>query len=73
MNVRKVKYTDQDGPYNFASSLRQTGFSILTNHPIDKSLIDTVYEEWHNFFNSSNKNHYIFDKEKQDGYFPFGT
>ena len=46
MNVRKVDYKQIDAPYEFTRSLKQTGFSILTNHPINKSLIDKVYLEW---------------------------
>ena len=53
MNVRKVNYKQKDAPYEFTRSLKQTGFSILTNHPIKKDLIDNVYVEWKNFFNWS--------------------
>ena len=73
MNVRKVNYKQKDAPYKFTRSLKQTGFSILTNHPIKKDLIDNVYAEWKNFFNSSIKDKYLFDPIKQDGYFPFLT
>ena len=73
MNVRKVNYKQKDAPYEFTRSLKQTGFSILTDHPIKKDLIDNVYVEWENFFNSSLKDKYLFDPIKQDGYFPFLT
>ena len=73
MNVQKVNYNQKDAPYEFTRSLKQTGFSILTNHPIKKDLIDNVYMEWKSFFNSSLKNKYLFDPIKQDGYFPFLT
>ena len=42
MNVRKVNYKQKDAPYEFTRSLKQTGFSILNHHPIDKSLIDKL-------------------------------
>ena len=73
MNVRKVDYKQIDAPYEFTRSLKQTGFSILTNHPINKSLIDKVYLEWEDFFSSNLKDKYLFDPLKQDGYFPFLT
>ena len=73
MNVRKVNYKQKDAPYEFTRSLKQTGFSILTNHPIKNDLIDNVYMEWKSFFNSSLKDKYLFDPIKQDGYFPLGT
>ena len=54
MNVRKVNYKQKDAAYEFTRSLKQTGFSILTDHPIKKDLIDNVYVEWKNFFNENN-------------------
>ena len=73
MNVRKVNYKDENAPREFTRSLRQTGFSVLTDHPIDMSLIETVYSEWAAFFGSNKKDKYLFDPTKQDGYFPFMT
>ena len=73
MNVRKVNYKDETAPREFTRSLRQTGFSVLTDHPIDMSLIETVYSEWAAFFESNKKDKYLFDPTKQDGYFPFMT
>ena len=73
MNVRKVNYEQENAPYEFTRSLRKTGFGVLTNHPIDKKLIDKVYKEWSEFFNSNHKNKYLFNSIDQDGYFPFQT
>ena len=72
MNVKTVNYTDKNAPSTFTNSLHQTGFSVLTNHPINKSLIDEVYEEWDMFFSRSIKRNYLYNKSTQDGYFPFG-
>jgi len=72
MNVKTVNYTDKNAPLTFTNSLHQTGFSVLTNHPINKSLIDEVYEEWDMFFSRSIKKNYLYNKSTQDGYFPFG-
>ena len=73
MNVRKVNYGDTKAPSEFTKSLKQTGFGVLSDHPIDKNLIDNVYKEWSDFFNSENKNRYLFNEVDQDGYFPFQT
>ena len=73
MNVRKVNYGDHSAPSEFTKSLKQTGFGVLSNHPIDKNLIDNVYKEWSDFFNSENKSRYLFNEVNQDGYFPFQT
>ena len=55
MNVRKVNYKDENAPREFTRSLRQTGFSVLIDHPIDMSLIESVYSEWAAFFGSNKK------------------
>ena len=73
MNVRKVNKKDQNAPYEFTRSLRQTGFTVLTDHPVDMNLIETVYSEWADFFSSDNKNKYPYDPVRQDGFFPFKT
>ena len=71
MNVRTVKYTEKNAPSVFTKSLHQTGFSVLKNHPIDLPLINDVYEEWSMFFSSGIKEKYLFNKDTQDGFFPF--
>ena len=73
MNVRKVNYKDQNAPHEFTRSLRQTGFTVLTDHPVDMNLIETVYSEWADFFSSDNKNKYPYDPVRQDGFFPYKT
>ena len=73
MKVRTVSYKSQNNSHEFTQSLHQTGFSVLTDHPIDIKLINSVYDEWQTFFNNEKKHHYIYDTAKQDGYFPLGT
>ena len=70
MNVRKVNYKDENAPYEFTRSLRQTGFGVLTHHPIEKSLIDTVFGDWFDIIQSAHKNNILFNSERQAGYFP---
>jgi len=70
MNVLKVDFEKADAIHSFASSLHRTGFAVLENHPIDKELIDTLYNEWLDFFHSTEKNKFLFNVETQDGFFP---
>lgn len=71
MNVLKVDYTAENASAEFARSLRETGFGVLYNHPIDQKLIDEVYTDWRKFFaDDALKEKYMRDPEKQDGYFP---
>ena len=72
MEVLKADFKDPSAPKRFCHSLQQTGFAVVSNHPIKKSLIDDVYQEWKDFFNSPAKKNYTFQKSDQAGYFPFG-
>jgi len=71
MKVLSVDYLSNSAPTELVKSIRETGFAIIRNHPIDKILVDSVYNEWNSFFSSSYKEKYIFREIEQDGYFPF--
>ena len=68
MNVAEIRFNDKDAPAAFTKSLKETGFGVITDHPIDLSLMEHVYNEWKQFFNSDSKFEYLFDPLKQDGY-----
>jgi len=68
--IKIIDFKDSSSNIDFVNSLRNSGFAVLYNHKIDIKLINAVYEEWKDFFYSENKYDYIFDLEKQDGYFP---
>lgn len=70
-SVLNVEYQSPDGPERFARSLQETGFAVLTHHPVEATLVQRVYADWESFFSGDAKTEYMFDKEKQDGYFPF--
>ncbi len=73
MQVAKISYNDENAPIAFTKSLKETGFGVIIDHPIKPELVDSVYKEWEQFFNSDSKHDYLFDPLKQDGYFPLGT
>ena len=73
MQVAKISYNDENAPVAFTKSLKETGFGVLIDHPIKPELVDNVYKEWEQFFNSDSKHDYLFNPLKQDGYFPLGT
>ncbi len=68
--IDRVDFQHDSAKEIFVKSLKNTGFAVIDNHLIDTLLIDNVYNEWSAFFNSEVKFDYIFDLEKQDGYFP---
>jgi isopenicillin N synthase-like dioxygenase len=69
--LAKVPYSNSDAPLMLIESLHQTGFAVITGHPIAFNLIAETYQEWQQFFDSPTKHDYIFDPSVQSGYFPF--
>ena len=63
-------YSSEFGP-ELTTSLKNTGFAVIKNHPISDQLINQIYDEWKIFFNSDSKHNYLFHPVKQDGYFPY--
>ena len=74
-NIQVVNFQSKQAPRNFTESLKDTGFAVIKNHPIDMNIVNKVYTLWEEFFKSDDKQLFLFDKKKQaqDGYFPFGT
>ncbi len=69
MQVQVVDYRAPDAAEKFTRSLHETGFGVLTNHPIRQALVEKIYADWLAFFNSEAKHGFAFSKETQDGYF----
>tara|TARA_B100000029_G_scaffold12307_1_gene13046 strand:- start:448 stop:1293 length:846 start_codon:yes stop_codon:yes gene_type:complete len=72
-NIDIIDFKDHNAPIYFTNSLKNTGFAVIKNHPIENQLVQDVYIEWDLFFKSDEKHNYHFDIEKQDGFFPFGS
>ncbi|EAS42816.1 isopenicillin N synthase family oxygenase [Photobacterium profundum] len=70
MKLEAVDYTADNAEELFVESLRNTGFGVLKNHPIQQKLVSAIYENWYNFFASENKDAFRFNVETQDGFFP---
>jgi isopenicillin N synthase-like dioxygenase len=73
MNVKTISYFSAGAPQAFAESLRETGFAVISNHPIPIQSIYDTFGEWEAFFASEKKHSHLFDKKLQCGYFPFRT
>jgi isopenicillin N synthase-like dioxygenase len=70
MQVLTVDYRDPNASEILAQSLTNTGFAVLSNHPIHFDNVYRAYQEWADFFASDAKHSYLFDPKKQDGFFP---
>jgi isopenicillin N synthase-like dioxygenase len=70
MKLEAVDFTAPDAKQKFVESLRQTGFGVLKNHPIQQASVASIYANWQTFFNDEAKHSFLYNKNKQDGYFP---
>lgn len=70
MKLETIDYQAPDSAERFVQSLRDTGFGVLSNHTIDKTLVETIYSQWQAFFNSDEKQDFLFKAETHDGFFP---
>lgn len=81
--VLVVDYQEKNAPELFTKSLKETGFAVLTNHPVAEELIQGVYNEWNVFLKELDSERragkmgridkYKFDPVHQDGYFPMNV
>lgn len=70
MKLEAVDYAAPGADKLFVESLRATGFGVLKNHPIPKQSVTSIYNNWQSFFDSAEKENFLFDKDTQDGFFP---
>ncbi|WP_395344817.1 2OG-Fe(II) oxygenase family protein [Ningiella sp. W23] len=70
MKLEAVDYQSPTAAKDFVESLRQTGFGVLKNHPISKERVSDIYAHWEAFFNSDDKEAFVYSKDTQDGFFP---
>ena len=64
-----VDYRSPTAAKDFCTSLHETGFGVLSNHPLDQKLVEGIYAEWLAFFSTDAKNSYPYNFDKLDGYF----
>jgi isopenicillin N synthase-like dioxygenase len=69
MQFPVVNYLSPTAAQDFCKSLHETGFGVLSHHPLDQHLVDGLYAEWLAFFGSEAKHRYAHDPVKFDGYF----
>ncbi len=65
-----VDYEAPNAAQQFVQSLRDTGFGVLKNHPIQSSTLTAMYKHWADFFAGNEKETFLFDADKFDGFFP---
>ena len=69
MHLPVVDFQSPTAPQDFCKSLHETGFGVLRNHPLDQTMVESIYAEWLAFFQTDEKSKYAQDPVKMDGYF----
>lgn len=66
---------NQENRQNFSQglmdSLKETGFAVIKNPPINFSLINELYTDWATFFQTPSRFDFLYDPSIQAGLFPF--
>ncbi|MGB1237846.1 MAG: isopenicillin N synthase family dioxygenase [Pseudomonadales bacterium] len=68
--LEAIDYRDPNASELFVKSLRETGFGVLKNHPINKDQVQSIYDNWQQFFDGQEKQNFLYNKGPQDGFFP---
>ena len=69
MHLPVIDFQSPDAAPAFCQSLHSTGFAVLTRHPLQQTLVEGIYAEWQQFFQSEAKHAYAHDAVRHDGYF----
>lgn len=72
MEISVVDLSSSSAPDDFTSSLHETGFAVLVNHPIPFSLVQDVWAQWLAFFASERKWEFRPMAGEQDGFHSLG-
>jgi len=70
MDVKVVDYKSPSAAKEFTDSLRNTGFAVLVNHPINYDDVLRLQHDWLDFFKSERKWDFLPGENDQDGYRP---
>jgi len=72
MEVTRIDFNSPTAAETFSASLHHTGFAVLYNHPIEKTNVEQLYQQWLDFFlqDETKKEKYIVDPNSQVGWVP---
>ena len=71
-NIKRIDFTATTAAADFTESLHQTGFAVLYNHPLKKTDIEHLYQQWQTFFlqDEQQKEAFVVDPNNQEGWIP---
>ena len=68
-DLTAIDFQAADCDQQFVASLHEIGFAVLKNHSLDMTLVNTIYNEWRDFYSTDRKFEFELNKDTQDGYF----
>ena len=66
MHVETINFGDANAGEQLVHSLHNTGFAVLTHHPIPGALLGDIYADWHQFFSSDEKHQFLYDPDDEN-------
>ena len=70
MALVAVDYTSPTAKQDFVRSLRETGFGVLKNHPLQQSQVQGIYDDWRAFFGETRKADFTVPHNGTGGFYP---
>ena len=70
MALEAVDYTSHTAKQDFVRSLRETGFGVLKNHPLQQGQVQGIYDQWRAFFGEDRKNEFTVPHNGTGGFYP---
>ncbi|WP_017444832.1 isopenicillin N synthase family dioxygenase [Gayadomonas joobiniege] len=67
--LQAIDYQGPSAAKALVQSLRDTGFAVLKNHPLEQAQVNQLYQQWAGFFKQPSKADYAINSAAQDGYF----
>lgn len=70
MQVQVIDYQSKSAAQDFAKALKEIGFGVIANHPLNNDLINQTYATWEAFFAlpEAEKEKYAFDSKTHSGF-----
>ncbi len=69
-SIKKIDFQSPTAAKEFHDCIKEIGFAVFYNYPLDNRLIQKVFAEWKAFFSSVYKYNYTRKEQDRFGYFP---
>jgi isopenicillin N synthase-like dioxygenase len=67
--LKTIDFSTPSAPQDITASFLDSGFAVIENHPVPRSLLTDLYNRWDTFFVSGNPDRFTTTVDSQSGYF----